>query len=130
MKRHFGSRAIAQPATRTRNAATALLLAMSLLFASCSAPSHKADAWQAWRSPAGTRINILVDTCKATLRSKVVESDQEVRVLVTARNGTNGDCADSTEIILAQPLGNRPLIDESDGQPIPVTLNERIPDAP
>jgi hypothetical protein len=69
-------------------------------------------------------------TCFADLSSRVDETPQEVRVLVTARGDDHGDCADVHEIVLSSPLGDRLLIDESDGEPVTVTVNERIPDAP
>ncbi len=39
-----------------------------------------------------------------------------MRILVTARGGTSNDCADHHTIILSEPLDDRLLIDESDGE--------------
>jgi hypothetical protein len=69
-------------------------------------------------------------TCNADLSSTVEETEREVRVLVTARNDETGDCADVHEIVLSEPLGDRLFIDQSDGEPMMVTLDGGIPDAP
>ena len=66
-------------------------------------------------------------TCFGGLSSTVEESEREVRVLVKARNEDRGDCADCHEIVLSEPLGDRQLIDESRNEPVPVNLNDRIP---
>ena len=64
------------------------------------------------------------------LRSRVEETEREVRVLVSARGGHVNDCADAHTIFLSEPLGDRLLIDESDGEPVGVSLNENMPEAP
>lgn len=84
---------------------------------------------EAWRSPGETRISLLIGTCNARLRSQVEETEREVRVLVTARGARGGDCADAHTIFLSEPLSDRLLIDESDGEPVGVSLNESMPDA-
>ncbi len=97
--------------------ALAILMAWSMASAGCSS-SREADVRHARRSPGGTRIALVVGTCHADLRSRVEETDREVRVLVTARNATSGDCADHHEISLSEPLGDRLLVDEFDGEPV------------
>jgi hypothetical protein len=106
------------------------LLALSLVFAGCSSSSRDANITRASRSLDGKRIVFSLDSCNARLSSTVEESEQEVRVLVTARNDTNGDCADGHEIVLSEPLGDRLLIDRFDGESLMVTRDETIPDVP
>ena len=72
----------------------------------------------AWRSPGGTRIRLLVNTCNADLQSRVDENEHEIHVLVTARHNSSDDCADAVEIVLSAPLGDRTLIDDFDSDPI------------
>ncbi len=50
-------------------------------------------------------------------------------MLVSACNGETGDCADAHTIFLSEPLGDRLLIDESDGEPVAVSLDENMPEA-
>lgn len=108
--------------------AAAVLIVLSLVCTGCSS-WQDADVKEGWRSPGGTRISLLIGTCNARLRSRVEETEREVRVLVSARNGETGDCADAHTILLSEPLGDRLLIDESDGEPVGVSLNENMPDA-
>lgn len=109
-------------------AAVAILMVLSLVLTGCSS-WQDADVKEGWRSPGGTRISLLIGTCNARLRSRVEETEREVRVLVTARGGHVNDCADAHTIFLSEPLGDRLLIDESDGEPVGVSLNENMPDA-
>jgi hypothetical protein len=102
--------------------AVAILLALLLVLAACGSSSREADVKAAARSPGGTRIELLVGTCNNDLSSRVEETEQEVRVLVTARGDTSNDCADSHTITLSEPLGDRLLIDEFDGEPVAVSL--------
>ncbi len=108
--------------------AAAVLIVLSLVLTGCSS-WREADVKAAWRSPGGTRI-ILVVSCLADLRSRVEETEREVRVLVTTRSENAGDCAGAHEIVPSKPLGDRLLIDESDGEPLVVDLGEWIRDAP
>lgn len=110
-------------------AAVAILMVLSLALTGCSS-WQAADVKEAWRSPGGTRLSLLIGTCNARLRSRVEETEREVRVLVTARGARGGDCADAHTIFLSEPLGDRLLIDESDGEPVGVSLNENMPEAP
>jgi len=112
---------------KTLQAAT-MLLALMLVLASCSS-SRGADVKQGWQSPGGTRISLLIGSCNANPRSRVEETEREVRVLVTARGGHVNDCADAHTIFLSEALGDRLLIDESDGEPVGVSVNENMPDA-
>jgi hypothetical protein len=110
-------------------AAAVTLVALSVVSAGRSS-SRDAGIILAESSPGGTRLRLSLTTCSADLSSTVEETEQEVRVLVTARNDTVDDCGAVLEIVLSEPLGDRLLIDESDGEPVMVTVNERIPDAP
>jgi hypothetical protein len=106
-----------------------IVTALSLAFVACSS-WREVDVKEAWRSPEGTRVRLLVGTCNAIrLSSQVQETDAEVRVVVTARGGAKNDCADVLEIDLPSPLGSRLLIDDFDGEPVPVALDQRLPDA-
>ncbi len=105
----------------------AILAVLSVVLTGCSS-WREADVKVAWRSPGGTRI-ILAVSCLADLRSRVEETEREVRVLVTTRSENAGDCAGAHEIVLSKPLGDRLLIDESDGVPVGVSVNENMPDA-
>ena len=58
----------------------------------------------------------------------VIEEPTEVRVLIRAR-GHSGDCASIQELDLAQPLGDRVLIDGSTGERIEVE-NRLVPESP
>jgi len=108
--------------------AVAILAVLSLVSAGCSS-WREADVTAAIRSPGGTRISLQIGTCNARLRSRVEETEREVRVLVTARGGHVNDCADAHTIFLSEALGDRLLIDESDGEPVGVSLNENMPEA-
>jgi hypothetical protein len=106
----------------------AILLALSLASTGCSS-WREVDVGQASRSPGGTRI-VVYFGCFSDPRIRVEETEQEVRVLVTTRSESRGDCGGKYEIILSEPLGDRLLIDESDGEPVIVELDESLPDAP
>jgi hypothetical protein len=108
--------------------AAAVLIVLSVVVTGCSS-WREADVKAAIRSPGGTRISLQIGTCNARLRSRVEETEREVRVLVNARGGHVNDCADAHTIFLSEALGDRLLIDESDGEPVGVSVNENMPDA-
>ena len=117
------------PLLRHGTAASTVLIVLGLTLAGCES-ERDANIKDGWMSPGGTRIRMIVDTCNARHKTEVVETATEVRVAVTARNDENGDCADAVEITLAEPLGARSLIDESDDEAVPVVLDRNLRDAP
>ena len=58
-------------------------------------------------------LHLQLASCNTTEQTaEVVETDAEVRVTVHTKGGTSDDCADGMQVELADPLGDRPLIDD------------------
>jgi hypothetical protein len=78
-------------------------------------------------SPAdGSALELMVESCHGLPYAVVVlEDDVQVRVRATVVNqrlpGANEPCEQQTEVLLLQPLGDRRLVDDITGEPIPIT---------
>ncbi len=100
---------------------TILATALILVFTGCWWSTRELNVRGAWVSPQDeTRIELQVGRCEPKLSSRVEETDTEVRVLVTTRDEAPGDCGGVHTITLSEPLGDRLLIDEYDGEPVAV----------
>ena len=59
-------------------------------------------------------LDVTVASCNAELSIDLKEDYQSVTLYVTARQGTDADCADGITIVLESPLGGRQVIDGHD----------------
>ncbi|GBE24717.1 hypothetical protein BMS3Bbin02_00992 [bacterium BMS3Bbin02] len=88
-----------------------------------------ANIYGAARSPDGISIELSVGACNADLSLDVVETPESVTVKVTAQNEDTGSaCADKYFFDLSEPLGERILIDGSDGEVLDVQIDEALGD--
>jgi hypothetical protein len=76
----------------------------------------------------GRLIRIHVAACHAELTAHVDERPDRVLVRVGARHGYDGDCGGRLDIHLSEPLGDRVLIDASDGEEIEVRVDDSLDD--
>lgn len=113
-----------RPSRMSRLTAAAVAVVVAV-----SACSSGADVYAAARSPSGMTIRLDVRTCNADLSVEVEETPDRVTVSVTALNDTNDDCSDGLVFNLSEPLGERPLVDASDGRVIEVRIKELLEDA-
>lgn len=68
----------------------------------------------------GTLVTLIVMSCNGDPKATVTETDAEVRVSVVSTTYKESDaCQDPVEIQLANPLGDRPIIDESSDSAVP-----------
>jgi hypothetical protein len=95
-------------------------LQLATLTIAMSACSSGTDIYFAFVSADGTTVTIGVAACNADHKVDVDERVDQVVVKVTATNGSEGDCADAVQFRLSEPLGDRSLIDASDGEEIEI----------
>jgi hypothetical protein len=68
-------------------------------------------------------LELSFDTCNADLSFTLEETANEVRIAVRQENDEpENDCADALIVDLAQPLGDRAVVDESTGAAVDVTV--------
>lgn len=67
-------------------------------------------------------LTVAVNTCNATPRAAVTETDQVVSISVRSDRPPFGsdDCADSIDIELEEPLGERRVVDGTSGDELAV----------
>ncbi len=70
----------------------------------------------------GDRTLVLgIDACNGSNEAKTTERSDQVRVKVRTDDAPGGDdCSDVVTIQLKEPLGDRPLIDDSTGRAVEV----------
>ena len=100
-------------------------VAAGLLLAACSTSTAGPQIVAGYVSVDGLTIELEVDTCNANLVADVTESAATVEVVVAAANDTGDDCLDGIAITLEEPLGDRDLIDRSDGETVQVIEGTR-----
>ncbi len=68
-------------------------------------------------SPDGLLLNIGIGSCNADITVAVEETPTEVIVTPTVENNQRGhDCADGFLVTLAEPLGERAVVDGRNGE--------------
>jgi hypothetical protein len=68
----------------------------------------------------GRSLHLALNACNLRdYEQDVDEGPAAVTITVTAVGKNQDDCADGATVTLAEPLGERELIDGSDGEPIP-----------
>jgi hypothetical protein len=66
-------------------------------------------------------VNLLVDSCQATLTSEVTEAADEVSMRIVAEGGSAvADCIDDIDVGLESELGDRAIVDDTTGSVVPV----------
>ena len=75
-----------------------------------------------YADPGSTRLEVGVGTCLQDPQVTAVETADEVRLSSNEKlpRGDSGDCADSSFVILAEPLGDRTVLDEATGKVVEV----------
>jgi hypothetical protein len=66
----------------------------------------------------GRTLTFAVPTCHGKPTTRVVESDSQVRLLVTSDTSSSDKCADMSTVTLDKPLGTRTVVDDKTGKPI------------
>lgn len=105
----------------------ALLLVLAL--SSCS---DGVSVYSAEISVDGTVLVLAVAACLADETVEVNEGVEAVVVRVRVENEPEADydCADAVHFQLSEPLGDRSLIDASDGDEIEVRVSESVTSVP
>lgn len=89
--------------------------ALGIVTAACSLFPKEADITSV--SVEGeAQLALGVNTCNADLRAGIDETEDEIVITVTARNNSSNDRADQLIVDLAEPIGDRSVVDGSDGQ--------------
>ena len=78
------------------------------------------DIQRASVSPDGRTLQLIVGACNADLTAVVEESEDTVEITVTARNESQNTCAEGIQVTLDSELGDRSVIDGSDGDALEV----------
>jgi hypothetical protein len=95
--------------------------ALVLLVSGCGGGSDPTPVFGAQLEPDGVTLHLDLESCDTTEQTaEVVETDTEVRVTVHTKGGSDNDCADSMQVELTDPLGDRPLVDDPTGDEIDV----------
>lgn len=98
-----------------------VFVCLVLLNAACFTLNSHVDIHAAWLVDAeGIILEMEVGSCGASHRIDIDESDTRVEILVSAGRQDPGDCADGVRVTLDAPLGDRLLIDLSDGEEVEV----------
>lgn len=63
---------------------------------------------------------VVVTHCRDGARLSAEETDSAVRLSFRATSATKGDCANFLCVRLQRPVGDRNLIDDSTGRPLPM----------
>lgn len=100
----------------------ALVVAAVVSLSACSGAS--VDIREAVSNKEGTVIDLSLARCGREYAIELTETDEAVTVGAIDQDGYIGivadSCQDSVTIDLAEPLGDRPLIDGANGQPVEV----------
>jgi delta 1-pyrroline-5-carboxylate dehydrogenase len=97
-----------------------MVAVLVLVLAGCTSATRVLSA----RSTDGLTFWLEVGSCNADLEVDVDETPEQVVIDVSAHNDANDACSDAYMITLSEPLGDRPLIDASDGAAIEVRSAE------
>ena len=109
------------PSTLTRFTRGAVLLGTLLSVTACGADEARISA--VYGEPRSDRLELGIETCNAVLSADVQEATSEIRILVTRQDDPgrdDDDCADHIFVSLAEPFGNRVVVDESTGDRLDV----------
>ena len=107
--------------------AVALMVAMGVGILGCS--QGTADIQDAFVSLDGRTLELIVGVCNADLTAVVEESEDTVEITVTAKNANRGsDCAGGIQVNLDSELGDRSVIDGSNGERVNVLLDRSLGD--
>ena len=86
---------------------------LALLASGCGGGNDPTPVFGAQLERDEVTLHLQLASCNTTEQTaEVVETDAEVRVTVHTKGGTSDDCADGMQVELADPLGDRPLIDD------------------
>lgn len=98
---------------------------LSLFLAGCGGEEPR--ILNIYGAPESTGLELVIDTCNQKPQVEIAESPDEIHLTVTAAkvegNGRN-DCADNAEVNLAEPLGDRRVIDNATGESLDVERQE------
>lgn len=68
----------------------------------------------------GTRVNVTIDACGEGPSAQVVEETPDaVRIRADIDRPSSNDCLEHASVDLAEPLGDRAVIDDRTGEPAP-----------
>lgn len=111
---------------RSRLAQQSLLAAFSIAFVvvalgGCGDGSRRGAVEVVEYKNDGRAITVIAMSCDGTPEIEVEESDLEVRVSVVSTTTREGNsCQDQVKAVLADPLGERTIVDTFSGEKVPV----------
>lgn len=116
---------MAGPAGRSNRGLRALVWACCLVLLAVCSGCYKDEPLilEVHGDPESTRLSVGIGTCNMHPSVAAEETTEEVRLTVTADEPSgNGrdDCADSDDVRLDTPLGDRIVIDDSTGKQVEV----------
>lgn len=101
-----------------------IALLLGLVGVVVSACSYQPEIYSAKARDDGTTVGLEMNNCHGDYSVSVVESADEVRVRVTDNRTpislSGDDCSDVVTIELAEPLGDRRLVNDANGDPVSV----------
>jgi hypothetical protein len=99
----------------------AAVLVLAILISACS---NQVVIQEAVANGDGTTLNLALASCGGTYQVDAVETTEFVKVRVQDQRSPisfgGNDCQDTWTIDLSEPLGERDLIDASNGEPVVV----------
>ena len=101
---------------------SAAIVVTAVLLGGCTRSHWVAIISATATSPAATSLTINIDGCANVPQPRVVESDDEVHLLIDLKlDGNIKACLSGVIVDLAQPIGARKVIDDRRHAVIPIT---------
>jgi hypothetical protein len=97
------------------------VLVSAVVLAGCGWVAKSVPVLNVQASADGLTLEVTVATCNAELSIDIKEDYQSVTLFVTARQGSDADCADGITAELENPLSGRKVIDGHDFTEIAAT---------
>ena len=108
---------------RPPRAGRVVVVGAALLLLGCAPAREPVAILEVLPDESGAEPDLLVVTCQGDPEvAELVEGPAEVRVTVVSdvQRGQGPGCADGVTVRLAEPLGDRALVDGSTGERVPV----------
>lgn len=96
------------------------LLLVAVMLIGCGLATSVVPIHEALIEADDTTVRLVVGACATEWTTSVLEDSERVTIEVTART-KSGDCGFEDVVELSSPLGNRVIVDASNGEPVKTT---------